>query len=79
MRISPVSVHEAAHACVAEELGVPVTFATIVPTGKTAGRVEYGEASSASGPHESPPLERLSNNMKKQGIIALAAAGGLMS
>jgi len=50
-----------------------------VPTGKTAGRVEYGEASSASGPHESPPLERLSNNMKKQGIIALAAAGGLMS
>jgi hypothetical protein len=36
--------HEAAHAIIALELGVPAEYATIVPRGSTMGQVKHGEA-----------------------------------
>jgi hypothetical protein len=38
------ALHEAAHAIIALELGVPVEYATIEPCGNTIGHVKHGEA-----------------------------------
>ena len=73
MRLSPISVHESAHATVGERLGLPATSITVVPSKIYGGEVNFGKYPVTQS---NSPIAKLRERLRIDGLVALSGPCG---